>query len=586
LAPSFPAEFAETTSEQLVGMLRKLGFRSVHEVGFGADLVAREYQALLNSPDNSNWIATTCPAVTGYVERYHPSLVPWLAPIVSPMIAMARYLKRFYQGERKVVFIGPCIAKKREAQSKSVIGEVDAVLTFVELRKMLEQQRLTPSSVTASDFDPPRARNGALFPLSHGLLEVAQIDQGLSSLKAIASEGRIGGFEALDELGRGLLSFPLVEVLACKGCIMGPGMSCAHSRFSRHTSVVAYVRGRPALEIKPWRKQMDQFSDLDLRRSFSTYDQRLSEPSDEELAKILSRMGKATQQDELNCGACGYETCREHAKAVFSGLAELEMCLPYAIEHLRQTLQELAISHEKLASAQEALMHAERLASMGQLAAGIAHEVNNPLGVVLMYSHLLLEEISADHAMRDNLTMIAEQTNRCKRIVAGLLNFARQNTVVPQALDLRELINSSVGAIPIPSHLMVEVCHEGNPLAELDRDQIAQVIINLLSNAYDATPFPGKVFIQTSGNEKQVCIKICDQGTGISAQNLGRIFEPFFTTKPMGRGTGLGLPVSYGIIKMHHGDIQVESQADPSQGPTGTTFTIKLPRRPLNEDCK
>ena len=130
MAPSFPAEFEECEYEKVVGMLRALGFRYVHEVGFAADLVARRYRELLDSPDRTNYIATTCPALVGYVERYYPDLVPKLAPIVSPMVAAARIVHRLYGPEVPVVFIGPCIAKKGEAASEKLEGEVDAVLTF------------------------------------------------------------------------------------------------------------------------------------------------------------------------------------------------------------------------------------------------------------------------------------------------------------------------------------------------------------------------------------------------------------------------------------------------------------------------
>jgi len=137
-------------------------------------------------------------------------------------------------------------------------------------------------------------------------------------------------------------------------------------------------------------------------------------------------MGKSAAVDELNCGACGYNTCREHALAIWKGLAESEMCLPYTIEQLHKTIDDLANSNNRLASTQEALMQSEKLASMGQLAAGVAHEINNPLGVVLMYAHLILDKYGDHTALKDDLHLIAEQADRCKKIVSGLLNFARR----------------------------------------------------------------------------------------------------------------------------------------------------------------
>jgi len=225
-------------------------------------------------------------------------------------------------------------------------------------------------------------------------------------------------------------------------------------------------------------------------------------------------------------------------------------------------------------------MHSERLASMGQLAAGIAHEVNNPLGVVLMYAHLLREECSGDERLSNDLGMIVDQADRCKRIVAGLLNFARQNKAVMQSTDLTRLVDRAIKTAVTDDKIAVRVEHEmADPLAELDRDQIVQVLTNLVSNACAAMPGGGTLTVKTGGDEQKVTLTVSDTGVGIPRENLKKIFEPFFTTKQIGKGTGLGLAMVYGIVKMHRGDIRVESNADPAAGPTGSTFTVILPRR-------
>ena len=160
LAPSFPAEFTDCTYTQLVGMVRAMGFSHVMEVAFGADLVAERYRKLLTPRDAKRYIATSCPALVAYVERYHPELVSYLAPIVSPMVAMARVIHRMHGPDMKVVFIGPCIAKKGEAVSEEVKGEAAAVLTFAELREMLAKRDITPLTCTPGEFDPPHGGLG------------------------------------------------------------------------------------------------------------------------------------------------------------------------------------------------------------------------------------------------------------------------------------------------------------------------------------------------------------------------------------------------------------------------------------------
>jgi signal transduction histidine kinase/Fe-S-cluster-containing hydrogenase component 2 len=579
LAPSFPAEFFEFDYPELVGLVRSLGFTLVTEVAFGADLVAERYHALLVHSKSGRWIATNCPAKVEYVRRYHPALVPSLAPIVSPMVAQARALRRLHGSDLKVVFIGPCIAKKVEGDGPD--GEIDAVLTFLELRQLLEDRGRRPGTAAPGEFDPPHAAMGALFPISRGMLQAANISEDLLTGEVVAADGRRNFVEAIKEFETGDLSVRLLEVLCCNGCIMGPGIGANLPLFKRRAKVSQYARRRlAALDQARWRKEVAGFADLDLSRTFSIEDRRIPLPSPGDITAILNRMGKFQPEDELNCGACGYDTCREHATAISRGLAENEMCLPYTIDQLRKTLQELAASHEQLASVQEALLQSEKLASMGQLAAGIAHEVNNPLGVVLMYAHILMEECEPQSRRREDLGMIAEQADRCKKIVAGLLNFARQNKVVRQPVDLTRLVERSLQTLPTPPHVTIRLEPQNyDPLAELDADQITQVLVNLIRNAYEAMPNGGALTIRTEGDERQVRLSVRDTGVGIPEENRSRIFTPFFTTKTLGKGTGLGLAVTYGIVKMHNGDIRVESNADPQAGPTGTTFTVTLPRQ-------
>ena len=581
LAPSFPAEFVEFEYPELVGLVRALGFTLVSEVAFGADLVAERYHALLVHSRSGRWIATTCPAKVEYVRRYHPALVPSLAPIVSPMVAEARALRRRHGPDLKIVFIGPCIAKKAEGSGPE--GEIDAVLTFIELRQLLAEHGLRAETIAPSEFDIPHAGMGALFSISRGMLQAAKISEDLLTGEVVAADGRINFVEAIKEFETADLNVRLLEVLCCNGCIMGPGISSNLPLFKRRAKVSQYARQRLAkLDQARWRAEVAQFADLDLSREFSIEDRRIPVPSKDEITVILNRMGKYRPEDELNCGACGYDTCREHATAISRGLAENEMCLPYTIDQLRKTLKELAASNEQLASVQEALLQSEKLASMGQLAAGIAHEVNNPLGVVLMYAHILMDECEPQSKWRDDLGMIADQADRCKKIVAGLLNFARQTKVVRQPVDLSRLVERSLQALPAPPNVKIRIEHQNHDSqAELDADQITQVLVNLIRNACEAMPGGGTLTLRTEGDERQVRLIVRDTGVGIPEENRSKIFTPFFTTKPLGKGTGLGLAVTYGIVKMHNGDIRVESNADPQAGPTGTAFTVTLPRQGL-----
>jgi two-component system NtrC family sensor kinase len=256
------------------------------------------------------------------------------------------------------------------------------------------------------------------------------------------------------------------------------------------------------------------------------------------------------------------------------------MCLPYTIEKLHKSVKDLALSNEKLSSMKQALKQSEKLAHMGQLSAGIAHELNNPLGVVIMYSNILLEESNTDDPVREDLKLIVEQAGRCKKIVAGLLNFARKNQVNHQLVSIRDLVNHSLESVIIPEKIIVKTeDHTTDPEAMLDAEQMMQVLTNLIKNSIDAMAGGGEINIILGDTLGEVNITVSDTGMGIKEDDRTKIFEPFFTTKGLGQGTGLGLATAYGIVKMHKGQITVESNNDSLKGPTGTSFRIVLPRR-------
>lgn len=577
IAPSFPAEFTEYNDYRtLVGMVHALGFDMVTEVGFGADMAAVAYRNRYIESNGKGVITSDCPAIVYYVEHYQPELVEYLAPIVSPMVALCRYLKHKYGENLQVVFIGPCIAKKAESD------DVDHAITFTELRELFDLKNITSENSIPRDFDPPYSGKGSAFPISHGLLQNMDVEHDLTRGDVIVAEGRVNFKDALNEFAEGKLKVRHLELLCCEGCIMGPGMSKDGNKYFRRSCVSKYVAQKmEVLEQEIWQQQMDEASSIDLSNSFHTMDRRLEKPSSQKIAEVLFKMGKNDPSDYLDCGACGYDSCIEHATAIVQGLAESEMCLPFSIEELHQSIEKLNISNIELASAREALKQSEKLAHMGQLSAGIAHELNNPLGVITMYSNILLDDIK-DQNVKADLELIVEQADRCRKIVGGLLNFARKNQVRHTETHLEKFAARSLQSIVVPEHITVNLKVEMNdPYVFIDADQMMQVLTNLEKNAIEAMPDGGelKVLLKEKGSEVEIHIE--DQGVGITDENMEKIFTPFFTTKEVGKGTGLGLPLCYGIVKMHHGKINIVSNADPSKGPTGTTFMIIIPRNPM-----
>jgi iron only hydrogenase large subunit-like protein/nitrogen-specific signal transduction histidine kinase len=575
VAPSFPAEFSDIPDHRvLTGMIKKVGFELVAEVSFGADLVADRYKKLVSEEKNF-YISSDCPSIVNYVKYYHPALVDNLAPIVSPMVAMSRVVREKYGSDTKIVFIGPCVAKKAEST------EIDEAITFTELRDIFADRSITPENVEPVDFDQPVGGRGAIFPVARGLLQTAKISDNAITGNIIAAEGRIDFQGALKEFEAGLIKNQHMELLCCEGCIMGPGLSKNGKQYNRRSLVSSYANSKmKTINSESWQKSFDEFAELDLSIRHKPEEPWIETLNEEDVNDILIKMGKKTKKDQLDCGACGYESCVEHAIAIKKGLAEVEMCLPYTIEKLHKSVKDLALSNEKLSSMKQALKQSEKLAHMGQLSAGIAHELNNPLGVVIMYSNILLEEAKSDDPVREDLKLIVDQAGRCKKIVAGLLNFARKNQVNHQSVSIIDLVNQSLASLIIPPKVKIvtEDCTT-NPEAMLDLEQMMQVLTNLIKNAIDAMPAGGTINIKMEDTLSDVIIMITDTGTGIKEEDRAKIFEPFFTTKSIGQGTGLGLATAYGIVKMHKGHITADSNDDQAKGPTGTSFKIVLPRR-------
>jgi two-component system NtrC family sensor kinase len=249
-----------------------------------------------------------------------------------------------------------------------------------------------------------------------------------------------------------------------------------------------------------------------------------------------------------------------------------------AIEGWTETLERRVQERtEELQRVQDQLIHAGKMAAIGELAAGVAHEINNPLTGVLTFSSLLLKKIDAEHPWRKDLETIVQQTSRCRNIVRGLLDFARQRKPDKKPWDIHQLLEKTLILLekqaPFQNVEIVKEYQDGLPMLFVDGDQIQQVFMNILLNAADAMSKDGGMLrIRTAQKNDKVEIAFSDTGCGIPKEHLSKLFDPFFTTKQTGKGTGLGLAISYGIIQSHNGEINVESEVGK-----GSTFRIVLP---------
>ncbi|GAB4132144.1 MAG: hypothetical protein Fur0015_05790 [Ignavibacteriales bacterium] len=572
VAPSFAASFPNDY-KKIPDAIRKLGFNRVSETAFGADLIAHSYRTYFDNSLNGIFITSSCPAIYNYIEKYFENLVPMLVPIVSPMIAMGKYLKTNFGNDIKVVFIGPCIAKKSEYKDPETGGMVDAVITFDELKTLFKNHNIVLSDYNESRFDSPHANTGKSFPLAGGLLKTIGIKEDILAKERIVVEGKEQVEQIIRDIYEGRIKNKFIDILFCEGCISGPAIDSELNYYSRREKVIDYFEESIALvDQNVWKSEIFNSRDINFRRKFEYKKQRKPMPSEEQIKEILGRTNKFTKEDELNCGACGYSTCREYAISIAKGIAEEDMCLPYL-------LSKIETAYKELEATQEQLHNAEKLASIGQLAAGVAHEINNPLGTIIMYSSLLKKSFAKakEFSAEDDLNLILSEADRCKNIVSKLLNFAHQGVLKISSFDIvklmKEILIKNLRDKIENVHLNLEQLNS-TTLIDGDYDQIKEVFINIYDNAIESMEEKQdkELRVVISNNDNFYEIEISDNGCGISKENIKKIFTPFFSTKKIGKGTGLGLAITYGIVKAHGGDILVESLEK-----IGTKVKVKLP---------
>ncbi len=437
--------------------------------------------------------SSTCPAVVSYIEKFYPQFVDYLAPIVSPMIAMGRLIKQSYNPQAKVVFIGPCAAKKAESKDENVAGVIDAVLTFPELKEMFTAKKINPEVEPDEKFSGPKPNTARLFAIAGGLLKITGYMDDIQHNEIINAHGRDYVISLLSEIAQGDIDARFINFFFCHGCIDGPAIDNDLSIFRRRELIAKYAES----DTDPEQTESDlqKYSHIDLKRKFKAQAVPLPVPSNSEIQEILDKMGKSNKMNRFNCGACGYRTCWELATAVARNQAETTMCWPYLLSELKET--------------QEGLIRSEKLSSLGQLAASIAHEVNNPLSGVLVYTQLLNKKISNDNFSKDTalnyLGKMESELTRSTKLVRNLLDFARQSPPTLRETDVNDVIKRSLELVLSSAQIMdIKIVKEFNPrLPKLmaDPDQLQQVCINLILNAVQAMPHGGTLSLCTGVGE-------------------------------------------------------------------------------------
>ncbi|BCR04405.1 sigma-54-dependent Fis family transcriptional regulator [Desulfuromonas versatilis] len=346
LGCSFPAFFNDVRPGQLVTGLKRLGFKEVHEGASGVELLVDEYAGLLNQPGDAPRITTHCPTIVDLIERHYPQLLRNLMPLVSPMVAIGRFIKARRGKQTRVVYISSCIAGKFEIEGEQVAGAIDTVLTYRELGQMLRERSFDLARLPDSTFDGLMPQRGRLFPISGGPYQAFGVKDDFFNPEYLATEGEQNALEIIKDLSARRINPKLVDIRFCNGgCIGGPGKNNRLTTFSKRNLIHQYFQNQEIPYATAAHYQQVSRSP-ELRRSFSNKHTRLELPGGQSIRQILQSTNKFVEQDELDCGACGYATCREHAVAVYQGLAEGAMCLPYSLKRLEEDRFNLAQKYE------------------------------------------------------------------------------------------------------------------------------------------------------------------------------------------------------------------------------------------------
>lgn len=331
LAPSYVGAFPGIHAGQLITAFRKIGFLAVHETAEAASVVTSEYVKLAQSGQMNNIITSCCPAVNSLIEIYYPDLLPYLAPVASPMIAHGRYLKKIYGPDTLVIFAGPCIAKKGEAYLEENNNVIDDVLTFEELLRFMERLGVNPVECEESEPDNPSAGINRLYPSAGGIISALRNEPEFPDQKYMSFHiSTISNCKnVLQELRESFYTNCVIEMSACPGgCVNGPARPECSSGYKNSLRIKKRTQRTsvPQEQIDAFLKQTAVVS------CYSDKSPNLPIPSEEEIQAMMRTMGKLNKWDELDCGACGYPTCRDNAIASCQGRSSYDRCIHYLHE--------------------------------------------------------------------------------------------------------------------------------------------------------------------------------------------------------------------------------------------------------------
>lgn len=320
VAPSSVADLENINYKKFVGALKKIGFYKVEETIVGAKAITEEYEKYIKNNKQNIYISSCCPTINYLITKYHEDIIKYLMPVDSPMIAHGKYLKKIYGEDIKVVFIGPCISKKYESLHDGS-GIIDKVISIQECIDSINDMDI--NDIEEREFDNKPLGDVALFPVEEGM------NFNMGEINKVKVSGMDNVKDLINSIENNELNNMFIEINACSGsCVGGVGFKNDKGIYYRKNRVKQYT-GQRSLDQKYLNNIREVFKGLSLKKEFKSYGIKFDTPSEYEIREILASIGKKTVKDELNCGACGYDTCRDKAIAVYRKLAQRHMCMGY-----------------------------------------------------------------------------------------------------------------------------------------------------------------------------------------------------------------------------------------------------------------
>lgn len=432
LSPSISAEFDDISDyRKLVTMIKALGIQYVHEISFAVDLLAYKYLSLLNDFKGRYYITSNDPIVVSYIEKHRPNLVSNLAPIVSPMIALTRVVRKIHGPDVRVVYIGPEIATKDEALRYDGDARIDVVITFEELRMLFREYNIDESNLEYSNIDGPLSYKGSLYPLRNGFAQAADMDENLLTASMFSLEGKKEMVDAVTEFDNNIATIQRHFCISYGNGLDGPGITKRGNRFYKEYQVIKYANKRLQNFFRvEWYDELQRYLELDLSRVFTADDQRFPSPSPERIREILADLGKS-ENDLMGCLECGYANCADFAADIANGITVPEMCISYAMKSSSQHEESLHEMNEKLAQARKALRESEEKTKLEKESAVQASELTNAMleklraGVVIVDN--MLKVVKANSTFT---TILGEEAALINEVIPGLAG-ADLNRLVP-----------------------------------------------------------------------------------------------------------------------------------------------------------